>query len=545
MDIVAFVNEGNVFFRAPLLLALVWFMWGVNVLIFERVKIDYASVLDFDRTSTLRALSICKSALVFFGLTIGCWFLYTIKWPFEDALVIPSVMYMVFLFVLLIPLDVFHRKGREKLVKTLVRVCLPSPLGVHFAEVVLGDILTSLSKTLADLQVSLCMLVGHSLKEDVDADGNLMALGGTLQQNCSASLLRPLVTSLPFLLRFRQCIVAYRATGKAFPHLVNAAKYASALPVILISTFAHVFPAQYGLFLRKVWLVAITFNSFFSFIWDVVMDWGLFRSDTYYVFLRPRLLYMSASQNQYMRVETCEDELPSALPKVLKSKASDQSIDLEKAEEWESNMRPSEEKEAPGALGTTTPRSLDVDANLDKVVETASALTGSSSELSHRRIPEALSIDTGELNRPASRYEPLLPHTPILYYVAILLDFLLRVLWSFKLSVHLHLTQEGLTFVLEICEVLRRHLWLVFRIEWQIIVQEDSEKLESPSSRETEMSPEEHSPQVLSASQVWAKKTGVDAGPLRSRASSDRTSARVTDTGAGRMSPPISGFERR
>lgn len=113
---------------------------------------------------------------------------------------------------------------------------------------------------------------------------------------------------------------------------------------------------------------------------------------------------------------------------------------------------------------------------------------------------------------------PLLPSTPVLYYAAIVLDFLLRVLWSFKLSVHLHLTQEGLTFVLEMCEVMRRALWLLFRIEWETIDKEDRRALSA-----VELVPVG----PASADGGWA--TGMSptsaaearSGPLRARTGSD------------------------
>lgn len=53
------------------------------------------------------------------------------------------------------------------------------------------------------------------------------------------------------------------------------------------------------------------------------------------------------------------------------------------------------------------------------------------------------------------------------YYVAIALDFLLRCTWSLKLSPHLdHFNDlEGGIFVMELLEVLRRWVWIFFRVE--------------------------------------------------------------------------------
>ncbi|KAI9840814.1 MAG: protein-ER retention protein [Sclerophora amabilis] len=58
-------------------------------------------------------------------------------------------------------------------------------------------------------------------------------------------------------------------------------------------------------------------------------------------------------------------------------------------------------------------------------------------------------------------------HTREVYYVAIGIDFLLRCTWSFKLSPHLdHFNDlEGGIFVMELLEVLRRWLWIFFRVE--------------------------------------------------------------------------------
>ncbi|KAM0802530.1 EXS family-domain-containing protein [Usnea florida] len=58
-------------------------------------------------------------------------------------------------------------------------------------------------------------------------------------------------------------------------------------------------------------------------------------------------------------------------------------------------------------------------------------------------------------------------HTSEIYYSAILIDLMLRCTWSFKLSPHLdHFNDlEGSIFIMELLEVLRRWLWIFFRVE--------------------------------------------------------------------------------
>jgi hypothetical protein len=54
-----------------------------------------------------------------------------------------------------------------------------------------------------------------------------------------------------------------------------------------------------------------------------------------------------------------------------------------------------------------------------------------------------------------------------IYYIAIFIDFLLRFTWSLKLSSHLHIIHqlEGGVFLMELLEVMRRWLWIFFRLE--------------------------------------------------------------------------------
>ena len=58
-------------------------------------------------------------------------------------------------------------------------------------------------------------------------------------------------------------------------------------------------------------------------------------------------------------------------------------------------------------------------------------------------------------------------HAKQMYYAAIIIDLLLRCTWSLKLSPHLdHWNDlEGTIFVMEFLEVLRRWMWIFFRVE--------------------------------------------------------------------------------
>lgn len=57
------------------------------------------------------------------------------------------------------------------------------------------------------------------------------------------------------------------------------------------------------------------------------------------------------------------------------------------------------------------------------------------------------------------------------YPFAIIIDLILRLTWSAKLSSHLHSFAEGdlVIFWIELAEVVRRWLWVFLRVEWELV----------------------------------------------------------------------------
>jgi hypothetical protein len=50
--------------------------------------------------------------------------------------------------------------------------------------------------------------------------------------------------------------------------------------------------------------------------------------------------------------------------------------------------------------------------------------------------------------------------------LAVLIDFLLRITWSLKLSSHIYIrTLDGNIFFIQLLEVIRRWIWVIFRME--------------------------------------------------------------------------------
>ncbi|KAG0349493.1 hypothetical protein BG004_005155 [Podila humilis] len=117
-----------------------------------------------------------------------------------------------------------------------------------------------------------------------------------LALHCTTShmWITPFATALPPWFRFMQCIRRFKDTAEWFPHLVNAGKYTASLVTLFVYfSFRH----YGGNTLKAVYIVLSIFTSSYTFMWDVYMDWGLFRFGKYggaaygHPFLRPELVY--------------------------------------------------------------------------------------------------------------------------------------------------------------------------------------------------------------------------------------------------------------
>lgn len=135
--------------------------------------------------------------------------------------------------------------------------------------------------------------------------------------------MRPFVVCLPAWFRFAQCLRRYRDTKEAYPHLLNAVKYATSFFVVIFSylhltnksksfTFSNIKMLKICLFIKicfllteyyalstenpyfYLWLTVSIVSSCFTYTWDVKLDWGLFDSNPgENKFLREEIVYSS------------------------------------------------------------------------------------------------------------------------------------------------------------------------------------------------------------------------------------------------------------
>ncbi|KAL4248172.1 hypothetical protein ABKN59_007902 [Abortiporus biennis] len=344
---------------------------------------------------------------------------------------IPAVTALLLFMVLVSPFKVFQKGQRDAFLNAIHRCCF-SPR-VLFADVVFADVLTSFAKVIGDVWLSVCMLV---------PDASLLI--PPAQQGLSRWIL-PTLMSVPYAVRFRQCLIEYMdPTNESRKPFYNAIKYASSFPVIYLSAAQRIVVSDLLAFngpvsgnegwfgdrqLFQLWLLAAAFNSLYSFWWDITNDWGF------------DLLLPRASKG----IVSDRSRVP---PKklVLPHLHSRSSLLL--------SPPASEEKEI---LVANSPQDRDNHEQRP-------------ADYTHHR-------HSDRQNYPFGLRPTLLFPLPI-YPFAIVADLVLRMTWSAKLSSHLHSFAEGdlIIFWIEIAEIVRRWMWLFLRVEWEVVKEREGHR---------------------------------------------------------------------
>jgi EXS family len=172
---------------------------------------------------------------------------------------------LVLAMLLLLPMHSCVRDSSSFLLNTLSRVLWPSD--VSFAEVLVADGLTSISKIFSDVGV-MCLLLMSS-----------WLFGGAALPPALRSFVAASLACIPAMLRVRQCEALRRVEPDPYRrrlHSLNIGKYASSFPVIWLSALQALRPHSLAHWpLGSLAVAAAVVNTLYCLCWDVVMDWGL------------------------------------------------------------------------------------------------------------------------------------------------------------------------------------------------------------------------------------------------------------------------------
>ena len=286
--------------RSPLLIVFYLYLFGFNMKGWALAGIDYVSIFDYFPHGIPTPKFVNKVAgmfTIFFGVLVIALLSAS---PFSSnipAKLIAMVMWLSLLGFLINPLNIYLRRGRISFLFVMVRILLAPFIFVYFGDFWFADQLNSTVAILLDMQYYVCFVISDpwtvgTVKSD--------------QKICteSGNGIRPIISCLPALWRFFQCLRCFYDT-KQVRHLINAGKYSTTFPVVVFATlFAVKVKPGFSVFdlshldLKDVgwiiicWFVSSFVHALYTFVWDVYCDWGLLQLSKG-TLLRPKTLFPS------------------------------------------------------------------------------------------------------------------------------------------------------------------------------------------------------------------------------------------------------------
>ena len=193
----------------------------------------------------------------------------------------------------------FNAEGRQWFFKLLLESIIGIFINVEFKHVWFTDQLTSFIGPMRDMEYTICYY--RHLFDDSE------------EKSIQCSSHRPIVLYmgfLPHILRILQvsiynnfkCIRIIYQTKKLIPQSLNILKYSMAILVTLISSYSR------DPFYKSIWSIVAVISTFYSFFWDIKMDFGFLQPYSLNYPLRDKLsfknknfYYFSILMNLFLR----------------------------------------------------------------------------------------------------------------------------------------------------------------------------------------------------------------------------------------------------
>ena len=416
-------------------------LWLLNVSIWDKTSVQYIHFFKFGiiRAQTFRILNEILSETILF---LFCYVAYVESLSDDSSLsgvINPGYITLALLVAILRKLVYriifkFGKRGHDRGVfnLTIFWRCLVSPYyTATFRDKMAANILTSFSRPVSDFLRGTCWLVSgqvfnsdrYTTTEDV--------------KFCNDSSFYVVIVSIQIFFSWIRMVQSLQgmknANWKVYPHGLNASKYGLG---ILLKWYILVFPDQA---LSLVYIIMIVFNALLRWYWDVVMDWGL---GVWSLNLDSSLQHINFS-------------VPWGYP-------SDDDLGI-RTKEIRSHFVESQR------LG-----------ECEEQIE-RSSIALMSGDFRHADVSEDITHTpdvTTNTNTNTWKYFLLRPQLFLfdnqhwVYHVVIFLDLILRFFFVISFLPQKKLVEilgSDLPFYLGCFEILRRAMWMTFRLEWEHI----------------------------------------------------------------------------
>ncbi|KAJ1925387.1 Signal transduction protein [Tieghemiomyces parasiticus] len=238
-------------------------LFGLNIYIWGRNRINYKFIYEFDPRDNLSNVQFMEIPLFLFFLTT-LFVCLTVTNPFYLTIrssTYPGILILCMLALFIFPLKVFHFSARMWFLNNVKRVMVTPLLKVKFKDFMLADQLTSLTYFITGLHMAGCAYT-HKWKN--------------MSESChiSHTWLYPGLAMIPSLWRFMQCMRRGILESHRRPrNFTNAFKYALSVLVHWLAANYRIYPSRTN---KIIWLFFAVASTLVSYSWDILMDWSMF-----------------------------------------------------------------------------------------------------------------------------------------------------------------------------------------------------------------------------------------------------------------------------
>lgn len=295
------------------------FLYGCNIVMWRRHRINYIFIFEFARKRELKYQDVFLICTTFMTVVVGCMVAQLALREKGFSLIqvdtMPGFLLLASIAVLLCPLNIIYRSTRFTFLRILRNIILSPLYKVVMVDFFMADQLTSQVQLLRQLEYVTCYY----------ATGSFRTENSDICKNKQYRDLVYVVSFLPYYLRAMQCARRWFDEGD-LNHIANLGKYVSAM----IAAGARLtYERQPTIGWLALVVITSTIATIYQLYWDFVMDWGLLKPRSRNPWLRDELIlkhkiiyFFAMALNLVLRLAWLQSVLPYSFETV------DQSVTL-------------------------------------------------------------------------------------------------------------------------------------------------------------------------------------------------------------------------
>ncbi|KAL8052791.1 hypothetical protein ABFX02_05G027700 [Erythranthe guttata] len=282
------------------LLFLHFFLYGCNIYMWRKTRINYSFIFELSPTKELKYRDVFLICTISMTALVGVLFLHLSLvakgYSYSQVQAIPGLLLLVFIIVLICPFNIIYKSSRYHFLSVMRNIVLSPLYKVVMLDFFMADQLCSQIPTLRNLEYIACYYITGSYKTQ---DFNYCS------RNTYYRDLAYAVSFLPYYWRAMQCARRWFDEGQKI-HLVNLGKYVSAM---LAAGAKVAYEREKNVGWLCLVVIMSTSATVYQLYWDFVKDWGLLQFNSKNPWLRDELVlrkkfiyYFSLGLNLVLRL---------------------------------------------------------------------------------------------------------------------------------------------------------------------------------------------------------------------------------------------------